>query len=113
MDAGDRELAKAKYNNELLAKCNEMALVKKHHESHSALTGIDPALRHRFTCCKASYGDGIILLRDSILRLAQTLGVQGVSPIAFAPDKVDQHAQGLEQYNQWRALRDYPSIAWF
>jgi hypothetical protein len=107
MDAGDRELAKAKYDDELLAKCYEVALVKRHRESHSALTLVDPALRRLFTCCEASYRNGIILLRDSVMRLAQTLGAPGVSPITFAPDEVDQHAQELERYDQWCTLRDY------
>jgi hypothetical protein len=107
MDAEDRELAKAKYDDELLAKCYEVALVKKHRESHSALTGVDTALRRLFTGCEATYRNGIISLRDSVMRLAQTFGAQGVSPVTFAPDEVAEHAQELERYDKWCTLRDY------
>lgn len=94
----------------LMTKCYEAPLQKTHLESYLALTEIDIAIRHLFTSCSATYREGIVPLRDSLIRIFQNwseLGLEGICPYHFTKEEILRHANQIEEYRRALRLREY------
>ncbi|RHZ44170.1 phosphotransferase family protein [Aspergillus thermomutatus] len=107
----DADATTAKVQDEALrAKCYEAALLKSHLESYLALTEPDVAIRRLFTSCPFTYRDGILPLRDSLLRLSQHwahLRVGEACPYRFTAAEVARHEQQMAEYDDWLKLREH------
>lgn len=104
-DSNERKQAEA-----LRTKCYEAALVKTHLESYLALTETDVAIRHLFTSCSATYREGVVPLRESLIKIFQNwsqLGLQGARPFHFSRDVIVRHENQIEEYRAWLKLREY------
>ncbi|OJJ45089.1 hypothetical protein ASPZODRAFT_676262 [Penicilliopsis zonata CBS 506.65] len=88
------------------------ALLKSHLESYLALTETDVAIRQLFTSCPYTYRDGIVPLRDCLVRLYQEwprLNVPGdrPCPYSFSRVEIDRHERQMADYRDWLNLRKY------
>ncbi|EAW06824.1 phosphotransferase family protein [Aspergillus clavatus NRRL 1] len=92
------------------AKCYEAALLKSHLESYLALTETDVAIRRLFTSCPFTYRDGVLLVRDSLVKIWQHwahLGVPDECPYRFTSEEVARHEHQMSEYNDWLKLREH------
>ncbi|CAL5873045.1 uncharacterized protein PFLUO_LOCUS7314 [Penicillium psychrofluorescens] len=91
-------------------KCYEAALVKSHLESYLTLTGTDVSIRQLFVGCPCTYRDGIVPLRDSLIRIQQQwnrLGLPGRCPYQFTDEEIARHEVQLREYQDWLKLGEY------
>ncbi|KAJ5811266.1 hypothetical protein N7474_007567 [Penicillium riverlandense] len=91
-------------------KCYEAALVKSHLESYLTLTETDVSIRQLFVGCPYTYRDGIVPLRDSLIRIQQQwnrLGLPGQCPYRFTDEEIAGHEVQLREYQDWLKLREY------
>ncbi|KAJ5102422.1 hypothetical protein NUU61_004644 [Penicillium alfredii] len=105
----DQEQAK-RQEQAMRTKCYEAALVKSHLESYLTLTETDVSIRQLFIGSPYTYRDGIIPLRESLVRLYQTwdqLDLHQPCPYRFTNEEVAQHDKQLQEYRDWLKLREY------
>ena len=111
MDGRDgRHDGERKQVEALRTKCYEAALVKTNLESYLALTEVDVAIRHLFTSCSTTYREGVVPLRDSLIRIFQNwsrFGFQGACPYRFTKEDIFRHEKQIEEYREWLRLREY------
>lgn len=91
-------------------KCYEAALVKSHLESYLTLTETDVSIRQLFVGSPFTYRDGIIPLRESLIRLYQhwdRLGLHKPCPYSFSDHEIVQHEHQLREYRDWLKLREH------
>ncbi|KAM0091445.1 hypothetical protein ACP6JD_005184 [Aspergillus fumigatus] len=94
----------------LRAKCYEAALLKSHLESYLALTEPDAAIRRLFISCPFTYRDGILPVRDCLLKLSQhwaRLQVSQECPYRFTAAEVAEHEHQMAEYEGWLKLREH------
>ncbi|KAH1981873.1 hypothetical protein KXW88_005261 [Aspergillus fumigatus] len=94
----------------LRAKCYEAALLKSHLESYLALTEPDAAIRRLFISCPFTYRDGILPVRDCLLKLSQhwaRLQVSQECPYRFTAAEVAEHVHQMAEYEGWLKLREH------
>lgn len=110
MDSDEKALAVANKDQAMLSKCYEAALVKNHRGSYLALTQVDEAIRGLFTCCETTYKDGIIPLRDYLIKLSvnwDQFDFPADFPYRFTSEEISRHEQESLQYRDWQQLRKY------
>ncbi|TQB70518.1 hypothetical protein MPDQ_000391 [Monascus purpureus] len=93
-----------------MTKCYESALLKSHLESYLALTEIDVAVRQLFISCAYTYRDGIIPLRDCLVKIFQNWSKFDVSadcPYHFSRDEIAQHERQFKDYGVWLQMRKH------
>ncbi|KAI9930737.1 hypothetical protein ASPWEDRAFT_471884 [Aspergillus wentii DTO 134E9] len=101
---------RGKQDAALRTKCYEAALVKTHLESYLALTEPDVAVRQLFTRAPFTYRDGILPLRDTLIKISQQwgkLGVREECPYRFSREEVKQHEREYGEYVEWCKLREH------
>lgn len=109
-DPEEHDAHKRKQAEALRTKCYEAALVKTHLESYLALTETDVAIRQLFTSCAITYREGILPLRDALVKIFQSwseLGLKGICPYHFTRDEILRHETHMEDYRGWLRLREY------
>lgn len=109
-DQGEDSTTKEKQVEALRTKCYEAALVKSHLDSYLTLTKTDVAVRQLFTSCSSTYREGVIPLRDSLIRVFQNwpaLGFRGTCPYHFTDEEIARHDHELEEYRKWLKRREY------
>lgn len=110
MDSDEKALAVASKDQAMLSKCYEAALVKNHLGSYLALTQVDEAVRGLFTCCETTYKDGIIPLRDYLIKLSENwdqFDFPAGCPYRFSREEISRHKQESSRYRDWQELREY------
>lgn len=108
LDSDEKDFALTERDRALLSKCYEAALVKSHLGSYLALTQTNSAASHLLTACESTYKDGIIPLRDSLMRLSERRAGEGLcSPCSyqFTDDEISKHNLELSQYRGWHELK--------
>lgn len=107
----ERVSKKQKRDQALMAKCYEAALVKSHLESYLALTEIDVAVRQLFVSCSYTYRDGIVPLRDYLVKIFQNWSQLDLRdqecPYYFSPEEIERHEKQFEEYRDWLKMRKY------
>lgn len=91
-------------------KCYEAALVKSHLESYLTLTESDVSIRQLFVGCSYTYRDGIVPLRESLIRVYQHwngLGVDKPCPYRFTKEEIARHEVQVQEYRDWLKLREH------
>lgn len=91
-------------------KCYEAALVKSHLDSYLTLTETDASIRQLFIGCSYTYRDGIVPLRNSLIRVFQhwaALGLDRPCPYNFTEEEIARHQVELEEYREWLKLRQH------
>lgn len=89
-------------------KCYEAALVKTHLDTYLTLTETDASIRQLFVGCSYTYRDGIVPLRNSLIRAFQhwhTLSIDHPCPYSFTREEIARHEIQLEEYRDWLKLR--------
>lgn len=102
--------AQKKQEEMMRAKCYEAALVKSHMEPHLDLPEPDVAVRELFTSCPLTYKDGILPVRDCLVKIFQywsQLAMREKCPYHFSPGEIAQHEKQLAEYHDWLKLREY------
>ncbi|RMZ85019.1 hypothetical protein DV738_g273, partial [Chaetothyriales sp. CBS 135597] len=110
MNEEEQKMARQKYEEEFLAKCYEIALNRANHEAGSALSESPEAIRQLFLLCPDTYKDGIVPLRECLIKISQSWeasGFPGSCPIQFTSDELSLHQEQLGEYEDWRSLRQY------
>lgn len=102
--------AQERQTQALMTKCYEAALVKSHMESYLALTETDVALRQLFTSCPYTFREGVVPLRDCLVRIYQHWSQLGLEdekcPYQFSDDEIARHERELKDYRDWLHLRN-------
>lgn len=91
-------------------KCYEAALVKTHLDTYLTLTETDASIRQLFVGCSYTYRDGVVPLRNSLIRAFQhwdTLGMDCPCPYSFTTAEIARHEVQLKEYRDWLKLRQH------
>lgn len=100
--------AQRKHEEAMRIKCYEAALVKSHREPYLDLPE-HVAVRRLFTLCPITYQDGILPVRDCLVKLFQYWGRLGLSkncPYHFSATEIAQHEKQWAEYQEWLKLRE-------
>lgn len=106
----DHGAGKQKQAEAMRTKCYEAALVKTHLDSYLALTETDAAIRQLFMSSPCTYREGILPVRDSLIKIYRNwskLGFQGTCPYRFTQGEISRHETQIEDYRGWLKLREY------
>ena len=110
MDSDEKSYALTEQNRALLSKCYEAALAKYHLPSYLALTRVDSDLRQLFTFCENTARDGIVPLRDSLIRISEKWNEMGFNeryPYLITDEDLSTHKLELSAYKDWQTLKGY------
>lgn len=91
-------------------KCYEAALVKSRMESYLDLPEPDVAVRKLFNSCAVTYRDGILPVRDCLVKIFQywsQLGLREKCPYHFSAGQIAQHEKQYGEYQEWLKLRTH------
>lgn len=100
--------AQRKHEEAMRIKCYEAALVKSHREPYLDLPE-HVAVRRLFTLCPITYQDGILPVRDCLVKLFQYWGRLGLfknCPYHFSATEIAQHEKQWAEYQEWLKLRE-------
>ncbi|BCR90150.1 uncharacterized protein ACHE_60036A [Aspergillus chevalieri] len=101
--------AQRRHEEAMRIKCYEAALVKSHMEPYLDLPEPDVAVRKLFTLCSDTYRDGILPIRDCLVKLFQywkQLGLSKECPYHFSTAEIAQHERQWTEYQDWLTLRE-------
>lgn len=88
-------------------KCFEAAML----ESRMGLPEPDLAVRNFFTLPPDTHRDGILPLRDCLVKIFQNwnirLGIRRECPFHFSDEEITAHERQLVEYQDWLCLRQY------
>lgn len=104
----ERTTEKQKRDQDRRAKCYEAAVVKTHPESYLALTEIDSAVRELFISCPYTYRDGILPVRNYLIKIFQNWSQFQLSedcPYKFSQEEIAQHQKQFDEYKDWIEMR--------
>ena len=110
MDPNEQKILREKHEERVLVKCYEIALNRANPQTGSALSESPEAVRQLFLLCPDTYKDGLIPLRDCLIRISnswEASGFPGSCPIQFTHDELSIHQEQLTEYDEWRSLRQY------
>jgi hypothetical protein len=103
MDADDKEYAKYKYRQAILAKMYELNNVSKNFKGYKALH-VPSFLRELFIRSGQVSEEGIIPLRACLIELSKMwteLGYSDPCPVIFSEQDLHRHEQQLEEYDNY------------
>lgn len=101
--------AQRRHEEAMRIKCYEAALVKSHMEPYLDLPEPDVAVRKLFTLCTDTYRDGILPVRDCLVKLFQywkQLGLSKECPYHFSAAEIAQHERQWTEFQDWLTLRE-------
>lgn len=107
--AQEQEQAQEKFQA-MRIQCYEAALVKTHLDTYLTLTETDASIRQLFVGCSYTYRDGIVPLRNSLIRAFQhwdRLGLDCPCPYSFSRAEIARHEIQLAEYRGWLKLRQH------
>lgn len=110
MDPDEKAFALSQKDQAMLAKCYEVAFSRAHRDSYSALTKVHDTIRRLFILCERTYKDGLIPLRDCLIRLSDNwhkIGLSGSCPFVLSKEELIAHETQLAEYQDWVKLRQY------
>lgn len=109
-DPDEQKALREKYEESVLAKCYEIALNKANPNTGSVLSESPEAVRQLFLLCPDTYKDGIVPLRDCLIKISKSWEASefpGSCPIQFTSGELSTHHEQLTEYDDWRSLRQY------
>ncbi|KAK2734458.1 hypothetical protein FQN57_001693 [Myotisia sp. PD_48] len=110
MDADEKAFALAEKDEATRTKCYEAALAKFNSPSLFAMNQIGDTIRDLFVRCDKTYKEGIIPLRDSLIKITENwskLGLSGECPVSFSREEIAVHQEEMSRYRDWLQLRGY------
>ncbi|KAK5093247.1 Phosphotransferase enzyme [Exophiala xenobiotica] len=110
MDPDEQKALREKHEEGVLAKCYEIALNRGNPHTGSALSESPEVVRQLFLLCPDTYKDGIVPLRDCLIRIFkswESSGFPGSCPIQFTSGELSIHQEQLAEYDDWQSLRQY------